>query len=77
MPSSPEDNSLRWEVVFTTNLLYKAEILRGLLDEEGIQAVIVNKQDSSYIAFGEIELLVPFEDVLYAKQIMERAATDE
>ena len=77
MPSNPDDNSSRWEVVFTTNLLYKAEILRGLLDEEGIQAVIVNKQDSSYISFGEIDLLVPLEDVLTAKQIMVRAPGDE
>ena len=48
-----------------------------MLEEEGIQAVIVNKQDSSYIAFGEIELFVPRENVLDAKQIMERAASDE
>ena len=77
MPSNPDDNSSHWEVVFTTNQRYEAEILRGVLDEEGIQAVIVNKQDSSYISFGEIELLVPFEAVLTAKQLMERAPGDE
>jgi len=77
MPSLPEDQNSNWEVVFSTNQLYKAEIIKGMLEEEGIQAVIINKQDSSYIAFGEIELYVPREEVLNAKQIMERAATDE
>ena len=77
MPRLPEDQDSHWEVVFSTTLLYKAEIIKGMLEEEGIQAVIVNKQDSSYISFGEIELLVPLEDVLTAKQIMERAASDE
>jgi hypothetical protein len=77
MPRHPEDPYTHWEVVFSTNLLYKAEILKGKLEEEGIHAVIVNKQDSSYIAFGEIEIFVPRQNVLDAKQIMERAATDE
>jgi len=73
----PEDQDSHWEVVFSTDHLYKAEIIRGMLEEEGIQAVVVNKQDSSYIAFGEIDLLVPREEVLNAKQIMERAVTGE
>jgi len=77
MPRLPEDRESHWEVVFSTNLLYKAEIIRGLLEEEGIHSVIVNKQDSSYVAFGEIELLVPREEVLNARQIMERAPTNE
>jgi hypothetical protein len=77
MPRLPEDQDSHWEVVFSTNLLYKAEIIKGMLEEEGIQSVIVNKQDSSYIAFGEIELFIQREDILNAKQIMERAVTDE
>ena len=77
MSSLPEDQDSRWEVVFSTDRLYKAEIMKGMLEEEGIQGIIVNKQDSSYIAFGEIELFVPREEVLEAKQIMERAVTNE
>ncbi len=77
MPRHPEDKDFEWEVIFSTTLLYKAEIIKGLLEDEGIPCVIVNKQDSSYLAFGEIELFVPREDVLKAKQIMERAVTDE
>jgi hypothetical protein len=77
MHSNPDDPGSRWEVVYSTNLMYKAEIMRGLMEEEGIQAVIVNKQDSSYISFGEIEVMVPFQEVLFAKQIMGRAETGE
>ena len=77
MPRHPEDKDFEWEVIISTTLLYKAEIIKGLLEDEGIPCVIVNKQDSSYLAFGEIELFVPREDVLKAKQIMERAVTDE
>jgi hypothetical protein len=70
----PDGNDSRWEVVYTTKQLYQAEIFRGLLEEEGIHSVIVNKQDSSYIAFGDIELVVSLEDTLNAKQIIERAS---
>jgi hypothetical protein len=73
----PEDNDSRWEVIFSTKQLYKAEIFRGLLEEEGIHSVIINKQDSSYIAFGDIELCVNRDDVLNAIQIIERASCDE
>jgi len=71
---NPEDSDLSWEVVYTTSHFYQAEIFRGLLEEEGIHSVIVNKQDSSYIAFGEIELVVSREDLLNARQIVERAS---
>jgi hypothetical protein len=38
--------------------LYEIEILKGLLMEKDIPAVIINKQDSSYLNFGDIELKV-------------------
>lgn len=61
-----------WEEVFRTNKLYRAEMLKALLEEEGIRGVIINKQDSSYTIFGEIELHVKREDILRAKSIIER-----
>jgi len=77
MASLPEDHDSQWEVVYTTDKLYKAELFRGMLEEEGIESIIINKQDSSYISFGEVELYVPREEILNAKQIMERAGTGE
>ena len=77
MPMLPEDQGSHWEAVFSTTLLYKAEIIRGMLEEEGIQAVIVNKQDSSYLSFGDVEVYVKSEDILKAKQIATKLNTDE
>jgi hypothetical protein len=57
----------KWEKVFSTNAVYQAEILRALLEKESIGCVIVNKQDSSYLSFGEIEVYVKTEDMQKAK----------
>jgi hypothetical protein len=61
-----------WEKIFSTTERYRVEILKTLLEEEEITSVIVNKQDSSYISFGEIELYVRREDILKAKRIADR-----
>jgi hypothetical protein len=48
-----------WEKVYTTSRQYEAEIIAGKLEDAGIKTVIVNKQDSSYRVFGDIEVHVP------------------
>lgn len=62
----------QWEKIFSTTEQYRAEILKALLEEEDIVNVIVNKRDSSYLIFGEIELFVKREDILKAKRIVDR-----
>ena len=62
-----EKETEKWEKVFSTNAVYQAEILRALLEKESIGCVIVNKQDSSYLSFGEIEVYVKTEDMQKAK----------
>ena len=37
-----------WVKVFASNLAYESEIIRGMLEENEIEAVIVNRQDSSF-----------------------------
>ena len=44
--------------IFSTNNPNKAEITKQMLAENNINAVLLNKQDSSYNMFGEIELYV-------------------
>ena len=66
-----------WEVVYSSPKLYQAEIMKAVLEEENIPCVIVNKQDSSYIVIGEIELYVQSEDILKAKQIINRSQSLE
>jgi hypothetical protein len=65
-----------WEVIFRCTAPYKAEILKALLEENDIPAVVINKKDSLYL-FGEIEVYVKREDILQAKQIVNRFEADE
>lgn len=58
-----------WALIFSTANPYKAELLKGLLDENNIDSVVMNKQDSSY-HFGELELYVKAGDVVKAKRII-------
>ena len=67
----------QWEMIFSSSKLYQVEIMKSLFQDENIPAVIVNKQDSAYIVIGEIELYVKSEDVLKAKQIINRSQTLE
>jgi len=59
-----------WKLVYTSADLYKIELVRGVLEGEGILSVEVNKKDSSYL-FGDIELYVQVNDVLKARQIID------
>ena len=58
-----------WEVIYSTNQLYEAELVKTMLGDNEIECVIMNKQDSAY-RFGEIEVFVPTEGVLKAKQLI-------
>ena len=66
-----------WEMIYSSTLLYRVEMLKDLLQNEEIPAVIINKKDSSYLAFGEIELHVQQPDVLKAKIIVSKFLADE
>lgn len=48
-----------WYKLYSTKNYVEANIIKGKLEENNIQAVILNKQDSSYLAFGDIEIYVP------------------
>jgi hypothetical protein len=49
----------KWYLLFATRNLPEASIIRGMLEENSVPVLIVNKQDSSYLNFGDIELYVP------------------
>jgi hypothetical protein len=72
-PPLPDDDSQDpWELLYTSDKSYRVEILKSLLEEAEIDAVVLNQQDSSYIFFGEIELYVRRTDVLIARQILNK-----
>ena len=47
----------------------KCEMARQILDDEGIDSVVLNKKDRAY-QFGEIELYVMRDNVIRAKRIL-------
>ena len=59
-----------WVKVYTSQFPYRAEIIKSLLEDNEIECVIMNKQDSSLL-FGEIELYVERENIFKAKQLIE------
>ena len=63
-------NQNKWTTLLTTNKPYQLEIIKGKLSENGIQSVVVNKIDSSYLNFGEAELKIRETDLERAQEIL-------
>ena len=61
-----------WIKIYASTDPFKIELLKGFLDENNIIAVSINKKDSSYLAFGEVELLVDAKDVMKAKILIKK-----
>jgi hypothetical protein len=59
-----------WQKIFESTVQIRTEIVKGVLGEHDIQAVIVPKKDSSY-QLGLVEVHVREEDVLNAIKIIE------
>lgn len=47
-----------WIKIYTSTDFYKAEIVRQVLIDHDIEAVLMNKQDTSY-KFGEVHVNIP------------------
>lgn len=52
------DRMSNWISIFETDQLYKAELVKGVLCDNGVEAVILNQKDSSYNTFGTIQVMV-------------------
>lgn len=62
-----------WTKIATYSNAIQGEISRQMLEENNIPAVIMNKQDSSYL-FGKIELYVSQADALQAQELINNQA---
>lgn len=60
------------KLVFRTSKLYLAQIIKLKLEEEGVHVILINKMDTSYNNFGQIELYVNQNDVIRAKYIIDK-----
>jgi len=60
-----------WSTVYKTPTATRAAIVRGILEENGIEVVIMNKKDSTlHLDHGQLEVLVPCDVVLRAIKII-------
>ena len=59
-----------WINIFSSANPIEVEIVKQMLDENNITAVILNKQDSSYNLFGSIDLYVKEENRTIALQLI-------
>ena len=50
----------------TVSQPFQADVMRASLESQGFQVLILNKRDSSYGMFGEIEVHVPAADAIHA-----------
>jgi len=64
-----------WIKVFETEAQVRAEIVKGVLEEHGIQAVVLNKKETVYKIFGTYHVLVQRDDSISASTIIQNEIT--
>lgn len=62
-----------WFLIFVSRSLPEANIIKGMLEENNVPVVLMNKQDSSYLNFGDVELYVPQLLKELARQLVDKA----
>ncbi|SEF77628.1 putative signal transducing protein [Algoriphagus boritolerans] len=60
-----------WIKVFEDQNQIRAEIVKGVLEENGIAAVLMNKKETAYQVLGTYEVLVSQGDVIAAMQLIQ------
>ena len=63
-----------WVLLGAFALEYQGELLKQVLEDEGIDSVVVNKKDSAYRILGQVEVYVKQADFLKARYIKEKTA---
>lgn len=63
----------QWQKVFSTRVYPEAAIIKGMLEENQIPVQLLNKQDSSYPMFGDIQLFVPGQYTITAQELINKA----
>lgn len=61
----------KWQKVYASEHSYKAEIVKDILEKEGLSPVLINKKDTAYSNFGLYEIHINTEEALIAVNIIE------
>jgi len=59
-----------WKKIFSSTQLAASSMVMGILNENEIPAKTLNKQDSSYVFLGEVEVYVPLDMFEKAKALL-------
>lgn len=62
-----------WIPIFETDQIYRAEIIKGLLCDNGVEAIIFNQKDSSYTMLGTVKVMIDGKDKEKAAEIIKSA----
>lgn len=65
-----------WINIFSSTNPIEVEIVKQMLEENNINAVALNKQDSSYQMFGIIELFVTEDQLEIAKSLLKKSENE-
>jgi hypothetical protein len=60
-----------WIRVYEDQNQIRAEIVKGVLEERGVPAVVLNKKETIYQLHGTYQVLVPHDQVLSALQLIQ------
>ena len=60
-----------WDKIFVSENPNLVDLFIQLLEEKNIKSVAINKKDSSYTIFGNIELYVKNTDIEKSKEIID------
>ncbi|WP_339867887.1 DUF2007 domain-containing protein [uncultured Algoriphagus sp.] len=64
-----------WIKVFESAQQVRAEIVKGVLEEHQIQAVVLNKKETVYQIFGNYEVHVQRENMIPANNLIQNEIT--
>jgi len=59
-----------WVKIYKSTNFYQSEIVKQMLLQHKIEAVLLNKQDSSYRSFGNVEVYVHQADFDHAIELL-------
>lgn len=62
-----------WATVYRAASRHEAELVRGRLEEHGIQAVVMDQGSHAYPPLNEAAVLVPRSDVMRALYLVRQA----
>jgi hypothetical protein len=69
-------SSENWVVIFTTSELHIVELVKGMLEENGIVSIIRSYGDSTMMLPAKYELFVTHEHVIKAKHLIQKTIDD-